>query len=209
MRECRKRNKFIACSKMGTRWFPIENKSCEQLLTFISDNHYYIPSHYHLVLQGCKHTEGLVAIVVENQNCPKIKNSTYCNINNTQTLVQIEKEEESREEAHHCPCQSVHRGTYALPYKDVIGRIKRVIFHTQKEGERTAQLLNLFSRLLYTTDREGVVYLVDCKKVTTRNLFSVLHDVLPFEAFHLYFYIQSRATSRTARQRHLVVAKCN
>ena len=77
-----------------------------------------------------------------------------------------------------------------LPYKDVRERIKRVIFHTLERGrERTAQLLNLFSRLLYTRQREGVVYLVDCKKVTTRNLFSVLHDVLPFEAFHLYFYI--------------------
>ena len=45
-----------------------------------------------------------------------------------------------------------------LPYKDVMERIKRVIFHTQKEGERTAQLLNLFSRLLYTTDRERGLY---------------------------------------------------
>ena len=54
---------------------------------------------------------------------------------------------------------SAQRHLCSLPYKDVRERIKRVIFHTLERGrERTAQLLNLFSRLLYTLDREGGLY---------------------------------------------------
>ena len=131
----------------------------------------------------------MVAIVVENQNCPKIKNSTYCNINNTQTLVHRKGRGEQRRSPSLPMSVSAQRHLCSAIQRCYRENKKSDFPYIERRRENRTIIEFVLKITIHTRQREGVVYLVDCKKVTTRNLFSVLHDVLPFEAFHLYFYI--------------------